>query len=1484
MIRIGANDQEGVSAEGTVAVWTGTAEKFCLHKERAMAGVELDNDIEQELRAQITHLQLLLDIDAKIGMTLDPHKILQLILSEGLRIIGCDRGDIALLDEPAGELVLACAQGPLTEYIPTRVNAHEGISGRVLREKRIQKVADVQQDADYLALLVKHPAETPYGTFLRSFCSTVKLPLLLQGRPIGVFCAHSPCQNNFAGHTVTLLAALIHRAVWAVHNARTHEQTRQALWEHASEVSALSDIHHLLTTDTDPDTLKAALYRLSAQKALDITAAYSSSIRILDQTTRRLRFAAQAGEGWTPETLGRSYGLDEKSAATWAIETRKPYRIDDVQQDSDPHFVRLFAWGRAHVSVPLIHRKRALGVLSVDAKTACAFSDEHVRSLVLLAQAITLGLAQIELLERAGLYELEKILREAQNVKELCERVVHEVCELLPADAGSLFLLDRQVGDYVLQATTDLAPTPDVRISYRPGEGLTGWIAQHKTPLRVKDCGDKAELQRTASDLQWRGKYPEGVNRFRKPRRYLGVPLFAEQEVIGVLRVVRRQEHTPFTPADEHLLSAAAGRIALAIDRLRLLQQREQRVAELKVFSELHKACAQRLSADEVFRVILDKGLKLLGCDSGHIRLREGDSDRLLLAKRMGERNPPLVRTLGEGTSGRVAQNPRTVYIRDTRSHPMIQSLVDQDRLPEFVRSGICVPLKVDSQVLGTLVVHKPVPHGFTKHQIRLLENMAAIAASAIRTSWLFEVLNNIADAVTSCADMEGLYDQIYRQVKRVIPTNTFYVALYEEQDEKLTFQYIIDDDVRYPGCRARIEDKYFQYVVIKKCPLRINRDPRYIDQESPLEFRLGAVTKPASSLLIVPIMLPGGRVKGIMSAQSYTPNVYVEEHLNMLSIIASQIAIGIRGAQRLFSARKDLEKGLHRRSIVQALATTENLHDMLEVVLGKALGAVNCERGIVRLVDEDGKHLILARSQGLPSERIPIAISVETGIAGQAVTSGQAVLINDTSGHAGFMQWRQKVNHTYYGSLLEEHKSMLAAPLRAGKIIGVLLAYKVDVSGFQLADKETLQEIADYVATPIRDAVLKESARLLWKMTDYFHNLLPIITDEDQVLQNALNYALTLTGCQSGHISVLDQSEQWLIQRATAGENTETLPQQRQPVDVGIHGRALATHQMQLVSCVSKDRDFQAYLAKLDDNKKAGLRALNEVLVVPLMIQDSPYGILCLHSPKSNTFTTVQMTLMEKLGHFISELLMRCQEHVEQLRKNTMAELGELSGIVAHEINTPLHIILMKAERLLKHATDEQQQQKLQEIMYEAKRGGAIVAQLLSYAKRSHNPEKKSDLTAMVSNALQLACHWLEEKNIKLYEQLSPSLPAAALGESEIKQVFFNLLRNAVDAMPDGGILTVQTRLAEDGHYVELLVRDTGGGILPDMREKIFHPYFTTKEPGQGTGLGLSVCREIVCKYGGTITVEEPIGQGSMFVVRFPIERRDVYGSNHSR
>jgi PAS domain S-box-containing protein len=230
------------------------------------------------------------------------------------------------------------------------------------------------------------------------------------------------------------------------------------------------------------------------------------------------------------------------------------------------------------------------------------------------------------------------------------------------------------------------------------------------------------------------------------------------------------------------------------------------------------------------------------------------------------------------------------------------------------------------------------------------------------------------------------------------------------------------------------------------------------------------------------------------------------------------------------------------------------------------------------------------------------------------------------------------------------------------------------------------------------------------------------------------------------------------------------------------------------------------------------------------------------------------------------------------------LAAVGELAAGVAHEINNPLTSILGFAELLLNTSPpDVPFRRDLEIIDHQAARARDIVRNLLDFARQTKFQRQACDVNRVVQQTLDLIRQHLEKSGVVIEEQYDPQLGLLTLDGGQMKQVFLNLITNASQAMPGGGRLRVST--ARVGDEVVVAVSDTGAGIPPELRDRIFDPFFTAKPTGQGTGLGLSVSLGIVQEHGGRITVESQLGQpasgsgpgGSTFSVWLPVECKDT-------
>jgi signal transduction histidine kinase len=232
-----------------------------------------------------------------------------------------------------------------------------------------------------------------------------------------------------------------------------------------------------------------------------------------------------------------------------------------------------------------------------------------------------------------------------------------------------------------------------------------------------------------------------------------------------------------------------------------------------------------------------------------------------------------------------------------------------------------------------------------------------------------------------------------------------------------------------------------------------------------------------------------------------------------------------------------------------------------------------------------------------------------------------------------------------------------------------------------------------------------------------------------------------------------------------------------------------------------------------------------------------------------------------------------RRQEILAESHK--LRAIGTLTAGVAHELNNPINNITLTAHVLLEdyeELTAGEQQEMLQEIIQETLRTKKIVASLLDFARQSESHIEPFDLAHVVRETLVLAQNQLNLKGAKVASTITPDLPKIHGDAQQINQVLLNLVLNALDVTDKGGTIEISVDYVEGKAFVVVEVKDHGPGIPAHILPQIFDPFFTTKKKGKGVGLGLSICRGIVQKHDGELTVDTALGQGTTFTVLLPV------------
>jgi PAS domain S-box-containing protein len=221
--------------------------------------------------------------------------------------------------------------------------------------------------------------------------------------------------------------------------------------------------------------------------------------------------------------------------------------------------------------------------------------------------------------------------------------------------------------------------------------------------------------------------------------------------------------------------------------------------------------------------------------------------------------------------------------------------------------------------------------------------------------------------------------------------------------------------------------------------------------------------------------------------------------------------------------------------------------------------------------------------------------------------------------------------------------------------------------------------------------------------------------------------------------------------------------------------------------------------------------------------------------------------------------------------RAERLAELGTLASGMAHEIGTPMNVILGRAEYLLQRTADEGMKKGLATIVAQVERITKVMNQLLTFARRKPSERRAVDFGEIVEDSLEMFQERITHSRVTVERTIESSLPPVLADRDQLIQVLINLVMNSLHAMPEGGRLGLS--LDRENRHVRLGVSDTGHGMPEEIRSKIFDPFFTTKDFGKGTGLGLTVVKGIIEEHGGTIAVESVVDKGTTFWIRLPLE-----------
>ena len=623
------------------------------------------------------------------------------------------------------------------------------------------------------------------------------------------------------------------------------------------------------------------------------------------------------------------------------------------------------------------------------------------------------------------------------------------------------------------------------------------------------------------------------------------------------------------------------------------------------------------------------------------------------------------------------------------------------------------------------------------------------------------------------------------------------------------------------------------------------------------------------------------GRAVGQMTARLVLPPGAKADEEQLLNIVANQVAIAVENS-RLYDGV--LRRAAEQQSLVEAghlLASTLKVEEVLQRFT--ELVRTRLRVDVVRIwLHEHDTDYRLAAQAGLAEkpELAHMRFAPGEGAVGRIMEHLTPLQIPDLQVDPRFREraWAQA----------EGLLSFVGVPLMLDDVpIGVLLCWTRHRRDFTSDDVALAQALATSAAVGIRNARLHEETQLRLRHTETLVTVSQAVgatLDLSEVLRRATREMVRALGGDTGVA--------WLVTPGT--EQLVPLVGYHVPKDLVAKASSLA---------LRRDTPFFERLrahgtlavsdsasGEWNDMPMAGLIDHKSILIQPMFWKGHVMGgFTVLWSRDRHRFSSDEMRLAEgialqgalavensRLFEGVKEQMAELKRTQAQLVQSTkLAAIGELAANIAHEINNPLTTVLGFASFLAERiAPTDPMREELGLIQEEASRARDIVRDLLQFSRQRDFSPESADVNTVLEQVIAMVRRQGALNVITVDERYEPDLPAVELDVSRIKQVFLNIINNAVYVMPNGGSLTVSTETANGG--VRIAFADTGPGIAPEHRDRIFDPFFTTKPEVSGTGLGLSVSLGIVQSHGGTIEVETEVRRGTTFTVALPLRLED--------
>jgi PAS domain S-box-containing protein len=1438
--------------------------------------------IEESLRKRAVELEVAAQVSVAVSTILDSAELLQTVVELTQKSFNLNYAHIFLFNQDNHSLRLAASAGEigrqlLAEDRPIWLNQELSIIARAARTRQGVIVNDTRQNPDYLP----HP-------LLPDIRSEMAAPMIVGDKLLGVFDVQSITLNRFDQDDERIHTILTAQIAVALENARRFEQVQKIALEHEQTKQFLDSIIENLPHPIfikEAKKLRHVLWNKANEEMVGLNRAEAMGKQDHDLFHKRYADFYKAKD---EEALagGKVIDISEQPIHTSTGEIRylRTRKIPILAADGKPAYllgmsediterIRL----EEQIQKSLEHRGRQVQTITEVAQQIAAAPalDELFQRVVDLIQA-RFGYYHVHVYT---LEEFDSPSREGSENKNLESKTI-------VLDSKTLFSRGTLSAEQPQPETKQKDSPKESYLIVQTGAGEAGRMlkaAQHKIALTAEKSL-VAKAARTALPVRvWNVSLePDWLPNALLPdtRSELAVPIKLGNKVLGVLDV-QSDSVGGLTEEDQLLLLGLCGQIAVAIDYRRAETERRQAIGSLRQSEEIVRA---------LINAPIDSML-LLERDGVILALNE------VAAQRLGKRVEELVGTLVYDLF-----SPDVTRFRKTQAEEVLRS--GQAIRYEDQREGMWF----DHALYPVLdATGKPTRLAIFSRDITQRKQAEATAA---RRAEEMTALYQTSLEISSELEISSLLQAIAQRAATLLKVDMGTLVLSQADNETLKVVAVYNRPHSDIGVTVKWGEGVTGRIAQTGEPLAI-ADYRHWPERT-THF----ANEPVGRILGVPLK-QGQQVIGVLNVFDEKSGEFEQSDIQLLSLFATFATITLQNAHLFESERRQREITEMMGEVARAVNSSLELETVLDETLLGLEKIIPYDTAHIMLLEQEQGRIVAGRGYreaSLVGSALPLT---QLPIANKVIHHQQPLLISDMHQEPLFKPPVQDAVPV---------RSLIYVPLISRRqVMGLLGLASYAPYTYSAEDVNVAFRFALQVSAAIENARLFESERAQLRLSQTLQAVGALLTtqmDLDDVFETIFDLLAQVIVYDSVSIQLLAPGGDLEL---AAGRGFPDFEEARQNVQVAARQRPgnmwLEQKMMVISDTWADDRwiitEAGAYIRSWIG---AALIVRGELLGLLTVDGKTPHRyqesdgetVTAFANQAAVAILNARMFAQQKqaeesLKHYSERLEDLVEERTGELkvaqeqliRQEKLAVLGQLAGGVGHELRNPLSVITnaLYYLNMILGETDETVTEYLQLIGNRVKEADKIVSDLLNLSRTKPAAKETVAAPALLAESLR---RYPPPDHITINSDIAPDLPAVLVDPQQIGQVLGNLITNAYQAMPAGGVLTIAARLTsreaeEDGsrgesaispplprpsasrplpNYVTVSITDTGVGMSPEVMANIFEPLYTTK--ARGIGLGLVVCKNLVEVNGGQIRVTSVENKGSTFTITLPIAQQE--------